>query len=61
MKYLVEIIYKNALTPAYQYYNTDSDFDQMILESNNIEDIKVYSLDNEKTKIAKKLLRKNNN
>lgn len=57
MTYLVEIIYKNALTPTYQYYNTPPEIDQMILETNNIEDIKVYSLNIEKTKIAKQQLR----
>lgn len=60
MRYLVEVIYKNGLTPLYKYYNTFTEINQMILKSDNVESVEVYTLDKEKTKIVSKLLRKGN-
>lgn len=60
MRYLVEVIYKNAQSPIYQYYNTVEDIYQIILKNNDIEFIEVYTLDKEKTDIATKMINKNN-
>lgn len=57
MGYLVELTYKNAHSPIYQYYNTFTDIYQTILQNNDIEFIEVYTLDKEKTEIASKLLK----
>lgn len=58
MRYLVEIIYKNGLTPVYKYYNSFTEIRQTILQNNDIEFVEVYTLDKEKTEIASKLLKK---
>ena len=60
MRYLVEIIYRNGLTPVYKYYNSFTEIRQTILQADNVESVEVYTLDKEKTKIVSKLLRKGN-
>lgn len=59
MGYLVEVTYKNAQTPLYQYFNTVEDIYQWILQTHNIEFIEVYTLDKEKTDIATKMINEN--
>lgn len=59
MGYLVEVTYKNAQTPIYQYYNTLTDIYQTILKTHDIEFIEVYTLDKEKTNIATKMINEN--
>lgn len=59
MGYLVEVTYKNAHSPIYQYYNTFTDIYQTILQNNDIEFIEVYTLDKEKTNIVTKMINEN--
>ena len=59
MGYLVEVTYKNAQTPIYQYYNTFTDIYQTILQNNDIEFIEVYTKKKKKTDIAIKMIKEN--
>lgn len=59
MRYLVEIIHKNGLTPVYKYYNSFTEIRQTISQSDNIEFIEVYTLDKEKTNIVTKMIKEN--